>query len=128
MYLKLITIMGIFDRKKKPKEALEIKTYTFSVEETVKQGEIYTYTVKGTSQKNAFKKLVIWLFAMNSEDVPEEDIKSQCQNISYPGQSVFTYSGMLKWFAKRISGYKGNYQKQLEKYAKAHDIKLDKGR
>ncbi len=126
--------MGIFDRKKKPKEALEVKTYTFSVEETVKQGEVYTYKVKGTSQRDAFKKLVMWFFAIRSGDVPEGDVKSQCQNINYPGGSVFAYSGMPRWFAKRISGHvrddstKEDYQEQLEKYAEAQGIKLDKER
>lgn len=120
--------MGIFGVKK-PKEALEVKTYTFSTMEAAKIGDLYEYKVKATSQREAFEKLVKHFFAISESNIGE--VVSSHKEVSYPGQKVFEYSGMPRWFAKRISGHvrddstKEDYQDSLEKYAEANDIKLD---
>lgn len=105
-----MNIFKIFSKKEKPKT--ESKEFVFEVSESVHVGDLYRYTVKANSEKEAFNKLVKYFFGKDKN----QEIKSEHSTFSYPNNSTFEYRNMPRWFAKRISGYVKengeNYQKK----------------
>jgi len=114
-----------------------MKEFSFTTWEAHCVGDWYKYTVKADNEKEAFKKLVEFFYDKNKYH--SEDIVSKSRTISYPSHSEVGWINMPKWFARLISGHGrektynffgkeiivDNY-KSLEKYAKLHDININK--
>jgi hypothetical protein len=127
--------MGIIEKlfgKKKQSESVDQKPaieketeFVFSTSESTHIGDLYEYRVKANSKKEAFDKLVQYLFGEGHV----EDVKSDHKQFSYPGHATFNVEGMPMWFGKRISGHlregNANYQHNLEEYCFKNGIKLN---
>ena len=115
--------MGWWNKKKEPK----IKEFTFGVEELVCSGDKYEYKVKASSKREAFNILVKYFFGEDNHKIDKAVVTKEYQ-VTQPGKNSFTYWGMPRWFAERISGRvrngRSNYQDKLEQHARKHGIIL----
>lgn len=114
---------NLFKSSKKIEE--KPKEFVFESLESAHIGDLYRYTVKADSEKEAFNKLVKMFFG---KELNQPDVKSEHFTVSYPFHAKFEYKNMPKWFAKRISGHikdkQTNYQQLLEKYCNENNIVL----
>lgn len=117
--------MSIFNFWKKNKSLKKPEKYKFRVHEIIASGDFYEYCVEAESRDEAFKKLVIWFFGNNRENIK---VESRHGEVTMPQHDRFYHSGMPYWFAKRISGWVSeegkDFQAELEKYCKNNNIQL----
>lgn len=130
--MKIRTLLEFFLGKSDAPQALPKQTeYKFSVTEIIASGDKYEYTVQAESRKEAFDKLVIFFFGENSHEV-NQAVTSKARTVHATHSDRFYYTGMPRWFAKRLSGQireEGrDYQKDLQKYCINNNITLKPNR